>query len=70
MALGTALEFYTSVENGSKLKVRKCLELISTFLEVAEKQLIKGVFCPRNLNSVNKYTPKLFGTVYLRQIIP
>ena len=36
LALGTNLKFYTSVEKGLKLKVRKFLGLILTFAEVTE----------------------------------
>ena len=39
LALGTNLEFYTSVAKGLKLKVRKFLRLISTFVEVTGEKL-------------------------------
>ena len=42
LALGTNLKFYTSVAKGLKLKVRKRLGLIPTFVEVTEKKLVGG----------------------------
>ena len=38
--LGTNLNFYTSVAKGLKLKVRKLLGLISTFVEVTGEKLV------------------------------
>ena len=35
-----ALKFYTSVEKKYKLKVRKCLGLIPTFVEVTGEKLV------------------------------
>ena len=50
LALGTNLKFYTSVAKGLKLKVRKFLGLIPTFLEVTGEKLVGGgggiLFCP------------------------
>ena len=39
LALGMALKFYTSVAKGLKVKVRKFLGLIPTFVEVTEEKL-------------------------------
>ena len=44
LALGTNLKFYTSVEKGLKLKVRKFWGLIPTFLEVTRKRLVGDLF--------------------------
>ena len=44
LALGMALRFYTSVAKLLKLKVRKFLELITTFVEVTEEKLVGGLF--------------------------
>ena len=44
LALGTNLKFYSSVAKGLKLKARKCLGLIPTFLEVAGEKLVGEVF--------------------------
>ena len=41
LVLGMALKFYTSVEKGLELKVKRFWELIPTFLEVAGGKLIK-----------------------------
>ena len=50
--IGTNLKFYTSVAKGLKLKVRKFLGLILTFLEgTGEKLVGKGLLAP-NLPSV------------------
>ena len=40
LALGENLKFYTSVAKGLKVKVRKFLELIPTFVEVTGKKLV------------------------------
>ena len=48
MALGLNLNFYTSVAKGLKLKVRKFLGLILTFVEVPGEKLVD----PPNLNRV------------------
>ena len=45
LALGTNLKVYTSVEKGLKLKVRKFLGLIPTFVEVTAEVLVRGPFC-------------------------
>ena len=37
-----ALKSYTSVKNGSKLKVRTFLGLVPTFVEVTGKKLVGG----------------------------
>ena len=42
LALGTNLKFYTSVAKGLKLKVRKFLGLIHTFVEVAGEKMGGG----------------------------
>ena len=54
LALGMTLKFYTSVSKGSKLKVRKFLELSPTLVEVTGKKLVEGAF-PPILNRVNEY---------------
>ena len=46
MALGVNLEFYTSVANGLKLKVRKFWGLIPTFAEVTEEKLVGTFLVP------------------------
>ena len=38
LALGTNLKFYTSVEKGLKIKVRKFLGLVPTFVEVIREK--------------------------------
>ena len=45
MALGMSLQFSTRVAKGSKLKFRKILGLIPTFVEVAGEKLVEGAFC-------------------------
>ena len=46
LAQGTKLKFYTSLSKGLKLKVRKFLGLILTFVEVIGKKLVgEGPFC-------------------------
>ena len=42
LALGTSLKFYSSVKKGSKLKIRKFLGLIPTFVEVTWKTGRRG----------------------------
>ena len=42
LTLGTTLNFYNSVANGLKLKVRKFWGLIPTFVEVTWKKLVEG----------------------------
>ena len=42
LAIGKNLKFYTSVENGLKLKVRKFWGLIPTFVEVTAEKLVGG----------------------------
>ena len=57
LALGKNLQFNTSVAKGSKLKVRKFLGLIPTFVEVTGEKLVGGeggLFAI--LNRVNKQT--------------
>ena len=39
LTLGMAVKFYTSVEKGLKLKVRKCWDLPPTFEEVTGEKL-------------------------------
>ena len=46
LALGTDLKFYSSVAKKLKLKVRKCWDLIPTFVEVTGKKLVRGTFLP------------------------
>ena len=41
-----ALNFYTSVVKGLKLKVRKFEELIRTFVEVTGEKLVVEAFLP------------------------
>ena len=52
LALGMALDFYTSVAKGLKLKVKKFLGLIPTFAKVTEEKLAGGAFYPHILNRV------------------
>ena len=47
-----ALDFYTSVAKGLKLKVKKFLGLIPTFAKVTEEKLAGGAFCSHILNRV------------------
>ena len=42
LALGMTLKFYTSVTKGLKLKVKKFLRLIPTFVEPTEEKLVGG----------------------------
>ena len=44
---GMAFIFYTSVEKGLKLKVRKFLGLIPTFAEVTDETMVGGLFAPQ-----------------------
>ena len=46
LALGMALEFYTSVVKGLKLKFRKFRRLILTFVEVTGEKLTGDLFDP------------------------
>ena len=46
LALAMNLKFYTSVAKGLKVKVRKFLELVPTFVEVTRENLIGGLFAP------------------------
>ena len=48
LALGMDLKFYTSVVEGLKVKSRKFLGLIPTFVEVTGKKLagLGGLFAP------------------------
>ena len=46
LALGTNLKFCASLSKGLKLKVRKFLGLIPTFVEVTGEKLVGGPFCP------------------------
>ena len=46
LALGTKLNFYTSVAKGLKLKARKFWGLIPTFVEVTGEKLVGGGVCP------------------------
>ena len=41
LALGTNLKFYTNVAKGLKLKAKKFLGLISTFVEVTGQKKVK-----------------------------
>ena len=49
------LKFYTSVERRLKLKVKKFLGLIPTFVEVTEKNLVRGAFLTPHILSRVKY---------------
>ena len=53
LGLGTNLKLYTSVGKGLKLKVRKFLGLIPTFVEVTGEKLVGGAFWLPILNKVN-----------------
>ena len=47
LALGMALEFYTSIAKRLKLKVRMFLRLILMFVEVTEEKLVdEELFAP------------------------
>ena len=50
VALGMTLKFYTSVEKGLKLKIRKIWGLISTVVEVIGEKTGREAFSPRVLN--------------------
>ena len=41
LALGMALEFYTSLAKGLKLKVRKFCGLIPTFIKITGEELVE-----------------------------
>ena len=45
LALGIAFKFYTSVERGLKLKVRKFCGLIPKFVEITGEKLVERPFC-------------------------
>ena len=45
LALGMALKSYTNVAKGLKLKVRKFLGLLPTFVEVTGEKLVGVGFC-------------------------
>ena len=52
LALGENLKFYTSVANGSKIKVRKFCGLIPTFVEVTGgKLVVRGAFLPTPISN-------------------
>ena len=53
LALGTDLNFYTSVVKRLELKVRKFWGLIPTFVEVTGEKLVVGGGLPPILNRVN-----------------
>ena len=44
LALGMALEFYTSVAQGLKLKVRTFCGLTHAFVEITREKLVGGSF--------------------------
>ena len=44
LVLGTNVKFYISVAKGLKLKVKKFLGLILTFVEVTGEKLVGGLF--------------------------
>ena len=73
LVLGTSLKFYTSMAKGLKLKVRKFLGLIPTFVEVTWGKLVKGALLPPPpslpiLNRVKKrYSKTMFGGFYYLQ---
>ena len=62
LALATNLKFYTSVEKGLKLKIRKFWGLIPTFVEVTREKLVGGPFWPLPpiLNRVKNF-PRFAG---------
>ena len=43
-----ALKFYSSVAKRLKLKVRKFLGLVPTFLQVTVEKMVGGIFAPPN----------------------
>ena len=46
LALDKSLKFYTTVEKGLKLKVRKFWGLIPKFVEIIGEKLVGGAFLP------------------------
>ena len=74
LALGTILRFYTNVAKGLKLKVRKFLGLILTFVEVTGEKLVlgEGAFCrPPILNSVKHQSHRMVKhTQTIRRLLP
>ena len=46
LALGMNLTFCTSVAKGLRLKVRRFLGLVPTFVEVTEEKLVQRAFLP------------------------
>ena len=63
LALGTNLRFHISVANGLKLKVRRFLELIPTFVENTGKKLVgRTSLEPLMLNRVKNMTRQKRGT--------
>ena len=46
LGLVMVLNFHTNVAKGLKLKVRKFLGLILTFVEVTGEKLVEGAFLP------------------------
>ena len=55
LALGMTLKFYISVAKGVKLKVRKFLGVIPTFVEVTWEKLIGGLFAPLILSRIKTF---------------
>ena len=70
LALGTNLNFCTSVAKGLKLKVRKFWGPNPTFVEVTGKKLVGAAFLPLppNLNRVNAFIFKLSAFILFRQL--
>ena len=70
LALGTNLKFYTSLSKRLKLKVRKFLGLIRTFVEVTGGKLVGVPFYPpppswRGLNQ--KFSPRKYAWYRFRK---
>ena len=55
LALGTNLKLYTSVAKRLKLKVRKFLGLILTFVEVTGEKIVRGIGLKLDILNVTGY---------------
>ena len=65
LALGLNLKFYTSVAKGLKLKVRKFLGLIPTFVEVTGEKLVGWEFLPSILTRINNFAYGIVLTTFI-----
>ena len=57
LALGLARKSYTSVAKDLKLKVRKCGELIPSFVKVTREELVGGLFASYPIQ--NRFNSKI-----------